>query len=635
MVPARQIFAATAASLLVGLAVAGSAGDARAQSACEQAAEPAILAAPAAPWKGAPLRVIFVTEKPLDGELSLIGPDGRIAVASRDRQGATPYFWFAEVAAPAPGTWHATLASAGCNPISRDITVRNDKPPAPGATGNGVWPVHAQWNRAMENLFSAWIEKLFTDPLDATPEWPALHVVLRDRSRNVLFNYLGLNEDQMNIVLRPDCADLPYFLRAYFSFKMGLPFGYSLCTRGGGGAGPRCPSWFSIESVRNETTGASPAAESASASAAPAAAPAPQRLGLAMSFARFLPNLANTVHSGSARTANNDNKTDYYPVPLSQATLRPGTVYADPYGHVLMIVQRIPEHDGEAGIILAVDGQPDGTVARKRYWRGNFLYVLDPALGSAGFKRFRPVVRDQSGALRRLTNEEIAKYPQYADFSLDQSRMGVESFYDRMDDVMSPEPLDPQHAMADAIASLDEQVKVRVTSVENGRKFQNSNHGEAAMPDGATIFETNGAWEDFSTPSRDLRLLIALDVVLGYPDRVARRPERYAMPAGKSVAEVKADLQTMLAQELASRKFSYTRSDGSQWTLTLKDVADRMPELEMAYNPNDCVELRWGAAAKSEEAATCKRYAPAAQRAKMSKYRAWFHERRRPARASG
>jgi transposase len=33
------------------------------------------------------------------------------------------------------------------------------------------------------------------------------------------------------------------------------------------------------------------------------------------------------------------------------------------------------------------------------------------------------------------------------------------------------------------------------------------------------------------------------------------------------------------------------------------------------------------------EASTCKRYAPSAQREKMSKYRAWFHERRRPPRA--
>ena len=57
-----------------------------------------------------------------------------------------------------------------------------------------------------------------------------------------------------------------------------------------------------------------------------------------------------------------------------------------------------------------------------------------------------------------------------------------------------------------------------------------------------------------------------------------------------------------------------------------------MPALEMAYNVNDCVELRWGASDKSDEAATCKRHAPGAQRGKMAEYRAWFHERRRPAR---
>ena len=343
--------------------------------------------------------------------------------------------------------------------------------------------------------------------------------------------------------------------------------------------------------------------------------------------------VGDSVHSGSARAANADNNTDYYPVSLSQDTLRPGTIYADPYGHILMLVKRVPQSEGGAGVFLAVDGQPDGTVARKRFWRGNFLFAQDPALGGPGFKRFRPVVRGTDGVLRRLTNEQIAKNPHYADFSLEQNKLGVEEFYDKMDDVMSPSPLDPLRAMKEAITSLEEQVKTRVTSVENGRKFQNSGKGEANMPDGPAIFETIGAWEDFSTPSRDLRLLIAIDVVRGFPERVARRPERYAMPRGRSVADVRAELQSVLASELASRKFSYPRSDGSQWTLALKDVIDRSADLEMAYNPNDCVELRWGASARSDEASTCKRSAPQAQRAKMTKYRAWFSERRRPPRA--
>ena len=126
--------------------------------------------------------------------------------------------------------------------------------------------------------------------------------------------------------------------------------------------------------------------------------------------------------------------------------------------------------------------------------------------------------------------------------------------------------------------------------------------------------------------------MIAIDVVLGFPDRVARRPERYAMPKEKSVPSVKAELESRLVSELTARKFSYPRSDGSSWTLALRDVAERVVALEMAYNPNDCVELRWGAPARSEEASTCKRYAPSGQRAKMTKYRMWFHERRRPPR---
>jgi hypothetical protein len=651
--PERQVVVAarSAVSLIAGafFFVLCSGMHSRAEGspgACEDAAELAFLPSPIAPWKGAPFRVVFASEKPVEGEIRLIAPDGSVAAQSRERHGGPPYFWFAEIKSPASGTWRATLvrhlAQVECATVTREIKVRPDAPPRPGSITGSTWALRNSWDRATENLFSAWIEKLFDDPLDAEPSWPALHFVLRDRSRNLLFNHLGLGEDEMKIVLRPDCADLPYFLRAYFAFKMGLPFGFSKCSRGGGGKPPYCPQWFSIQNAEEArpppptpVLGTMPNANAMPGAPTPATAPppAPKRLGLAASFADFIGIVSDSVHSGSARTALSDNNTDYYPVPLKQETLRPGTVFADPYGHILMIVRRVPQSDRAAGVILAVDGQPDGTVARKRFWRGNFLFAQNPALGGPGFKRFRPVVLGKNGALRRLTNDEIAKDRQYADFSLDQSRLGIEDFYDRMDDVISPAPLDPVRAMMEAIASLEEQLKARVTSIENGRKFQNSGHRDADMPEGAAIFETTGAWEDFATPSRDLRLLIALDVVRGFPERVARRPERYAMPRNKSLADVKAELERVLASELSARKLTYPRSDGSAWTLALNDVIDRAADLEMAYNVNDCVELRWGAPEKSDESSTCKRHAPHAQRAKMTQYRAWFHERRRPPRA--
>jgi hypothetical protein len=635
--------------------------DARAQGAsgiCQDATELAVLPSPMVPWKGAPLRVIVAAEKPLEGELSLIAPNGSVAAKSRERLDGPPYSWFVEVASPAVGTWHAKLAldraPAECSTITHEIAVRSDEPPRPRATDGSLWPIRNTWNRDTENLYSAWIEKLFDAPLDQAPSWKALHEVLRDRSRNFLYNHLGLREDQLGLIIRPDCADLPYFLRAYFAFKMGLPFGYSKCSRGGGGEGPKCHEWWNIQNlepprapvpeptVASATPSATPLDVFRQQVAPPPANPVPARpsplavaksQGLAPAFGLYLRTpVADGVHSGSGRTALADDNTDYYPVPLKEETLRPGTVYADPYGHILVLARRVPQAEGAAGVFLAVDAQPDGTVARKRFWRGNFLFAQDHALGGPGFKRFRPIVREKNGSLRRLTNAEIAKDPQYGDFSLEQAQLGIDAFYDRMDDLMSPAPLDPERAIKEAITSLEEQVKARVTSVENGRKFLNSGRGDADMPDGATIFETTGAWEDFATPARDLRLLIAIDVVRGFPDRVARRPERYAMPKDKSVADVKAELEGVLAAELAARKFAYTRTDGSAWTLALKDVIDRASALEMAYNLNDCVELRWAAPDKSEEAATCKRRAPGGQRAKMTEYRAWFHERRRPPR---
>ena len=636
-------FAAAAASLLLaGTFFVITRSDARAATTAAgcQDAELAVLAAPIAPWKGVPLRVLVAAEQAFDGEFALIAPDGSVAAKSHERRGGPPYFWIAEVAAPAAGTWHATLvreaAPEACRTVTREIVVSVQKPPGSRATPGSVWPIHNTWNRATENLFSAWIEKLFDAPLDTEPSWKAWHEVLRDQSRNLLFNYLGAGEDNVTINLRPDCADFAYFLRAYFAYKMGLPFGYSNCSRSG-----KCYQWFNIEhpgatrpppppDQKIASAGSALAASdeaAATASAAPAKHP-----GSTPSFGEYLRIVGDVVHSGSVRVSGNDDNTDFYTIPLTQQALRPGTVYADPYGHVMMLVRRVPQSSGSAGVLLAVDAEPDGTIARKRFWRGTFLFAHETALGSAGFKHFRPIERGENGALRRLTNAQIAKNSDYGDFSLEQSQLAVDDFYDRMDAVMSPEPLDPFNAMKEVITALEEQVNTRITSVENGRKYQDG-HGEVTMPDGPAIFATTGAWEDFSTPARDFRLLIAIDVVRGYPDRVARHPERYAMPSGKNVADVKAELQKVLAAELAARKFSYTRSDGSAWTLALKDVADRAGDLEMAYNPNDCVELRWGAPDSSQEASTCRRHASLAQRAKMTNYRSWFRERHWPARA--
>lgn len=588
---------------------------------CEDGAAVHLFATPASPWSGAALRVLATSDRPLEGELRI---EGEASEKSDARHGGPPYFWIAEVSSPKAGAYTATFVQRACDEgrgaTATQITV-TARAPAPAAPPKqGVWPARGSWSRALENVYSAWIETLFDAPDGEMPSWPALHEVLRDPKRNLLFDHLGAGEDSANApVVRPDCADLPYFLRAYFAYKLRLPFGLAECNRGGGGAPPSCKGL-----VTNED-------DDARAQAAAASKTKPGDAAVA-GFGAFLRGtLADRAHSGSARAPFEDEAADYYPVPLAWDALRPGTIFADPYGHVLVVAKRLPQNGERGGVLLAVDGQPDGTVARKRYWRGNFLYATARELGGPGFKRFRPVVR-RGGRLERLDDAAIAKSEDYGDLSRDAQKLDVEGFYDKMDDVLSPRPLDPERAMMETIAALEEQVRTRTGSVDNGRKWLEKGRGPATMPEGSEIFETTGTWEDFSTPSRDLRLLIAIDVVRGFPARVARRPERYAMPAGKSSKDVEADLAKILERELGSRKVTYTRSDGSPFTLTLAEVLARSRLLETAYNPNDCPELRWGAAPGSEEASTCRAHAPADQRARMETYRSWFHERRRPPR---
>jgi hypothetical protein len=594
---------------------------------CGDAGDVLVFASPEHAWRGGALHVVAVSDRAVDAHLVLTAPDGT-ATTTTERHGGPPYSWIATVDAPATGAWHATLArDAACGGAAlgtKDVTVGVRPGPVPATPRTALWFTRATWTPSLENLYSAWIEHMFDAPLDEQPSWNALHEVLRDRSRNFLFDHLGAAEDEQGVIVRPDCADLPYFLRAYFAYKLGLPFGWSRCSRGDNGVPPVCSDFATSSNPFPKTPdGTQPPLP-------PWADPA--RSGTWESNVRrmgefFRTTLADAVQSGAGRTPPDDETGDYFPVALSVDSLRPGTIFGDPYGHVLVVARRIPQTASSGGILLAVDGQPDGTIARKRFWRGNFLFSVDPALGGPGFKRFRPVLRDPAtGKWRHLANAELP------DRSLDQYAAGVEGFYDKMDDVLSPAPLDPTQALLETVDALHEQVKTRVNSVDNGRKFLSAGRPAAEMPEGPKIFEATGDWEDFSTPSRDLRLLIAIDVARGVPARVARRPERYAMPPGKTSADVRSELDARLARELHDRKFKYVRSDGTSWELALQDVVDRAEALESAYNPNDCVELRWGAPAGSPEASTCKAHAPSPQLVKMTGYRTWFHERRRPPR---
>jgi len=99
-------------------------------------------------------------------------------------------------------------AAPECREVSRDIVVQRKQPAAPRAA-KSVWPLRDGWTRANENLYAAWIEKLFDAPLDQELSWKAMDQVLHDPSRNILFNHLGLRETRRGRSFNPTAPTSP------------------------------------------------------------------------------------------------------------------------------------------------------------------------------------------------------------------------------------------------------------------------------------------------------------------------------------------------------------------------------------------------------------------------------------------
>jgi hypothetical protein len=337
-----------------------------------------------------------------------------------------------------------------------------------------------------------------------------------------------------------------------------------------------------------------------------------------------------TIHAASARTCLTDEDSDLYPLPLQRNQLRPGVVFADPYGHTLVIIRWIVQTSKSPGELLAVSAEPDGSVNINRFWRGNFLFMTSEIIGAPGFKAFRPIIHE-NGQLRPLKNEEILKNKDYANFSLQQKDMKSSDFYDTMERLINPEPLDPATALRGLFEALHEQLLGRVKSVVVSEEYLKSNPETIIpMPNGKEIFQTIGLWEDYSTPNRDLRLLIAMDTIFEFPDQVARAPRNYKLPKGISLEEVRKELKDLHRKLANEMSITYVRSNGKEQTLSLEEIFKRKEAFEMSYNPNDCVEVRWAAPEGSEELSSCRRRAPASQQEKMKSMRHWFHERRYP-----
>jgi hypothetical protein len=418
-----------------------------------------------------------------------------------------------------------------------------------------AWPAVNRWSERLEDEYADFVARLGAavearrcDRLDAC---------LADPEANSTYEPLV----DSRLRLDADCADLPYLLRAYFAFKRRLPFGFVWSTRGQG-SDPRY-----------------------------AAAIVPVEWRAWRDFATprvLLRELGNRVHSGMYRTAAEIEHGDFYPVRIDRRSVRPGTIFYDPLGHV-SVVARVRE-DGE---VLLVGGTPEGNLSWKRF--GSAYILGRPDLGG-GFKRFRPLALER----RRVVRAPNAELPDYDgttqhDPSVRQVAGRPVGYHDwvraslSLDDVTR----DPVADLRDQVRALCRDVAERVEAVDLAvRSGVAARRHPGTLP--ANIYGTDGDWETYSTPSRDARMKAAFrELATGVRAALADRPGLAPL------------LGVAWAEELASPActFTYTSSAGQPVAFTLDTVLDRL--FDLSFDPYHCPELRWGAPAGSAELAAC------------------------------
>ncbi|WP_413575006.1 hypothetical protein ACLVWU_12180 [Bdellovibrio sp. HCB290] len=407
-----------------------------------------------------------------------------------------------------------------------------------------------------------------------------------------------------------DCADLPYYLRAYFAWKMGLPFSHAT----GFVANPAGPEDFNKD-IRYSTNG-----NSVKYRRDLLAKKNKLRMTSFPDAVDFLnSDLINSVSTAAFRMigdAQGATYSDFYPARLDRTGIRPGTVIYDPNGHVA-IIYRVTE----AGRVLYIDAHPDNTLTMGLY-TSKFMRSI-PGQG-AGFKNFRPLQLVGAsldgnayvgGSIVAAANRDLGAY-------------GTEQFYGNQPDpsgdwkkgrfvfqgqeinyfeyvqlkLTNGEPvIDPLLDMKFEVIDICSSLKDRVAAVELARRegIPLKQHPER-LP--VNIFGATGEWESYATPSRDARLKTSFMDILAQSQKAIqkwRARDRTIRYNGGNLAK---DLFAVYSQEATLCKFSYTTSNGDTLLMNLEAARQRL--FNMSFDPYHCPEMRWGAR-MPKELASC------------------------------
>ncbi len=485
-----------------------------------------------------------------------------------------------------------------------------------------VTVIQPSWTPEIENQFSAFVAK-FGAGVKAR-RMHLLNFYMHDANTN---QFVNTNPDPAGAYYYSDCADLPYFLRSYFAYKMGLPMAIAA------DAVMNMQPYASVNSAGYDTwsaahpdrTDVSPYGNSLTRRTA---SNIPSRPGAEKNYIKYWGNLMDI---GSTRTfmvspfTPNYNLSDVYPVKIDQSGIRPGTlVHSD--GHMLIVTAIQPNGD-----IELIDAHPDNSLQFK---------TLDPSKlmrdrpdRAYGFFRFRPshAVGGQwitgpngqsalyGATIATATDQELYTSGmwsveqwmgpgvdiapgQQVDPSQWKKAFAQVGFFDFLRSRLSSNIESADNASGDLLNSLCNDLKQRVGDVE-GAGTMPSQARPQTLPQ--NIYSADAAWEAYATPSRDGRTRQA---IINLPNLIAQNFRNgvrnlYKISYAGSASQYQQTIAAKWAQLDAACKVTYKNSAGLPVTIGFSALVQRAPRMSFDYA--DCPEKRWGAP-DDEIARTCK-----------------------------
>lgn len=404
---------------------------------------------------------------------------------------------------------------------------------------------------------------------------------------------------------RADCADLPYYLRAYFAWKNGLPFGTAanLTPRSGPSPDLRYSRRGNLVQSRVSIVQRSESA------------PIDIRAALT-----GINNKISTAHFRALAMRGDPQLPDFYPVKIEPSSIRPGTTIYDPAGHAA-VVYRV-SRDGRVSYI---DAHPDNSLTEGDY--GSKFTQSSHPLTAPGFKNWRAL---------RLQGARVGRNGQliggiilpdtdadHADFHVEQYVGNVRplpnldnwrsrrfringrdlSFHEFVRQRLAGGNLryDPLIETANLVDGLCGDLRDRVAAVSSAiHAGMDRRQQPVRFPE--NIYGTSGAWEEYSTPSRDARMKVSFkelrDEIVKYMEMFAKKDPRLDYN-GSDLAR---DLFDVYVERAQACVIAYERSDGTMRSLTLDEVAGRL--FNLGFDPYHCAERRWGGT--RTELATCR-----------------------------